>query len=146
MAIEPDESQLAAMAASAGGPDDGPVLMLNLHRYRERAAYEADPPTGGAREVSGREAYARYGAVAAAVLERVGGRILWYARADQTVIGGDEARYDDVIAVWYPSRSAFLALVGAPEIQMARADRAAGLELATLICCDPAPEPPPDGS
>lgn len=144
MAVEPEESQLAAIAASANGPDDGPVLMLNLHRYRARAAYEGDPPAGGGRDVSGREAYARYGTVATTVLERVGGRILWYARADQTVIGGEEERYDDVIAVWYPSRSAFLALVGAPEIQVARVDRAAGLEQATLICCEPAPEPSPD--
>ena len=145
MAIEPEESQLAAIAGSAGGPEDGPVLMLNLNRYRERADYESEPPAGGGRDVSGRDAYARYGAVAARVLERVGGRILWYARAEQTVIGGDQERSEDVIAVWYPSRSAFLELAGAPEIQEARVDRAAGLDRATLICCDPAPAPGPDG-
>ncbi len=81
MPIEPDQQQLAEIAAGAGGSDDRPVVMLNLNRYRDRDAYESEPPGGGSAEVSGREAYARYGAVATAVLDRVGARILWYAQA-----------------------------------------------------------------
>ena len=46
--------------------------MLNLNRYRERAAYEDAVAGRRAAEVSGREAYARYGVVAQAMLERVG--------------------------------------------------------------------------
>jgi uncharacterized protein (DUF1330 family) len=141
MAIEPDQGQLAEIATRAGGGADGPVVMLNLNRYRERAAYDEDPPAGGSSDVGGREAYARYGAVAAAVLERVGGKILWYAQVQQTVIGDASDRHDEVIAVWYPSRSAFLALVADPSILAARADRAAGLERAALICCDSGAEP-----
>lgn len=141
MPIEPDEQQLAAIAERAGGAADGPVLMLNLNRYRERAAYDTDPPGGGSANVGGRDAYARYGEVAAAVLARVGGRILWYTQAQGTVIGDHSDRYDEVIAVWYPSRSAFVALATAPEILAARADRAAGLERAALICCDSGAEP-----
>ena len=37
MAIEPDAQQFAEVAALAGGDADGPVVMLNLNRYRERA-------------------------------------------------------------------------------------------------------------
>lgn len=140
MAIEPDQEQLAEVGAIAGGDDDGPVVMLNLNRYRERAAYEGEPPGGGSAEVSGHEAYARYGAVAQSVLERVGGRILWFANSEATVIGDDSDRYDEVIAVWYPSRSAFLGLATAPEIMPALADRRAGLERAALICCESGPE------
>ncbi len=69
MAVEPDEQQFAELGAIAGGPDDGPLVMLNLNRYRDRAAY------------------GRYGAVAAAVLERLGGRVLWHAAVNGTVIG-----------------------------------------------------------
>ena len=93
--------------------------MLNLNRYRDR------------------EAYMRYGEVAAAVLERVGGRILWHTEAQLTVIGDDSDRYDEVIAVWYPSMAAFSALATDPEILAARAHRVAGLERAALICCEP---------
>ena len=120
MAVEPDARQLAEVAAVAGGADDGPVVMLNLNRYRDR------------------EAYLRYGVVALAVLERVGGRILWQTESQRTVIGDDSDRYDEVIAVWYPSMAAFASLVGDPDILEARAHRVEGLERAALICCDPA--------
>ena len=66
--------------------------MLNLNRYRDR------------------EAYYRYAAVATTVLERVGGKVLWHAQAQGTVIGDQSDVYDEVIAVWYPSAAAFIAL------------------------------------
>jgi hypothetical protein len=75
------------------------------------------------------------------VLERVGGRILWHAPALSTVVGEDAERYDDVIAVWYPSAAAFISLATDPEILEARADRIDGLERAALIRCDAASEP-----
>jgi uncharacterized protein (DUF1330 family) len=123
MAVEPDERQFLAIATRADDAGDGPVVMLNLNRYRDR------------------DAYMRYGEVAAAVLERVGGRILWYTRSSLTVIGDEDDRYDEVIAVWYPSVAAFAALATDPEILGARAHRVAGLERSTLICCEPGDYP-----
>ena len=113
--VEPSEETLAELEAAAGGSDDGPCVMLNLHRYRDR------------------EAYYRYGAVAARVLKRVGGRVVWYAQGSGVVIGGPDDDYDEVIAAWYPSLAAFLELARDPEIQTVRADREAGLERAALI-------------
>jgi uncharacterized protein (DUF1330 family) len=141
MAIEPSEEQFREIAAVAGTDADGPKVMLNLNRYRSRAAYEGAAPGGASIDVSGHEAYLRYGAVASAVLERVGGRILWFARSERTAIGDDSDRYDEVIAVWYPSLAAFVALATDPELLAARAHRVAALERAALICCDAAPEP-----
>ena len=89
--------------------------MLNLNRYRDR------------------EAYGRYAIVAQRVLEKVGGRVLWYAPAQATVVGGDAETYDEVIAVWYPSAAAFLALATDPETLEARQHRIDGLERAALI-------------
>jgi uncharacterized protein (DUF1330 family) len=141
MAVEPDQDQMAEVAALAGGEGDGPVVMLNLNRYRERAEYEGDPPGGESPDVSGREAYLRYGAVASAVLERVGGRILWHTEANGTVIGGDSEVYDEVIAVWYPSVAAFAALATDSETLAARAHRLAALERATIIRCASGTQP-----
>lgn len=141
MPIEPDAEQFAAVAALAGGDADAPVVMLNLNRYRERAGYDGAPPGGASSEVSGREAYARYGAVATRVLERVGGRILWHTGAKWTVIGDESDRFDDVIAVWYPSIAAFAALATDAEIMEARAHRVAALERAALVCCESGAEP-----
>ncbi len=136
MPIEPDQRQFAEVAALAGGEADGPVVMLNLNRYRERAAYEEDVPGGAPADVSGHEAYLRYGAAASAVLDRLGGRILWHAECKRTVIGDDTDRYDEVIAVWYPSLAAFKALATDPHLLAARPHRVAALERAALICCE----------
>lgn len=136
MPVEPDARQFAEIAALAGTDADGPVVMLNLNRYRERADYGGDAPGGAPSDVSGQEAYMRYGAVASAVLVRVGGRVLWATQSTRTVIGDESDRYDDVIAVWYPSLAAFTALATDPEILAARAHRLAGLERAALVCCE----------
>jgi uncharacterized protein (DUF1330 family) len=127
MPVEPDEQQLAEMTGIAGSGADGPLVMLNLNRYRDR------------------EAYYRYAAVAATVLERVGGKVLWHAQAQGTVIGDGSDIYDEVIAVWYPSAAAFVALVTDPELLAVRDDRASGLERAALIRCAGASEPILDG-
>ena len=121
MAVEPDERQFAELSELAASPDDGPLVMLNLNRYRDR------------------DSYARYGEVATRVLERVGGKILWHAAVHGAVVGEDA--YDDMIAVWYPSAAAFLALASDPEILAARDDRLAGLERAVLLRCDAAASP-----
>lgn len=119
MPVEPSPEQLDEIASLSRGAAE-PVVMLNLNRYR------AD---------GGREAYGRYAEVALRVLDRVGGRVLWQAPAVRTVIGDDSDRYDDVIAVWYPSLAAFVELVADSELQAARCHRVAGLERAALICC-----------
>jgi uncharacterized protein (DUF1330 family) len=114
--IEPDEQQLKALAAQAAR-DDGPVIMLNLNKYRDR------------------EEYLRYGEVALRVLARVGGRLHWHADALGTVIGDETDAYDEILAVWYPSRAAFLELATDPESLAAHHHRVAGLERAAIVCC-----------
>lgn len=123
MPVEPDERQLAEVSAIAGSRSDAPLVMLNLNRYRDR------------------EAYYRYAAVAATVLDRVGGKVLWHAPAQGTVIGDQTDVYDEVIAVWYPSAAAFIALTADSELLAVREDRATGLERAALIRCAASPEP-----
>ena len=141
MPIEPDEKQFAEIAGLAGAPADGPIVMLNLNRYRERAQYEGDVPAGLDGDVSGHEAYLRYGMVAIAALARVGGAVLWQADAKLTAVGDETDRYDEVVAVWYPSFAAFIKLATDPEILAARAHRSAGLERAALIACESGAEP-----
>lgn len=123
MPVEPSPDQIAEMQAIAEGSEDGPLVMLNLNRYRDPSAY------------------ARYGAVAQRVLKRVGGRVLWHAAIGGTVIGEGEERFDDVIAVWYPSATAFLELASDPETLAAREDRLEGLERAVILRCDAEAEP-----
>jgi hypothetical protein len=51
----------SAQAMLAGVAEDRPVVMINLLRYRERAAY---PPGSDALPCTGQEAYGRYGQAA----------------------------------------------------------------------------------
>lgn len=119
MAVEPTDEQLAALEEQAAGEEDGPIVMLNLNRYR---------PGGHERYLEG------YGSVALRVIERVGGRILWATLAPQTVIGDERDAYDEAIAVWYPSRRAFLDLVADPELRAAAEEhRREAVQRATVI-------------
>lgn len=129
--VSPEDARLAAVARQAA-TDDSPVVMLNLNRYRDRAEY---PPGTEVADVSGREAYLRYGVVALQAIESVGGRILWATDASEVVIGCDHDRYDEVVAVWYPSRAAFLSLAEYPGYLEAHVHRDAGVEQATLLAC-----------
>ena len=135
MPINPTREHLAEHSAVAGSEADGPVVMLNLNRYRPAAAYEARPAGGVDPGVTGREAYARYLEVAQRVLAREGGRVVWHATSPGTVVGEPVDRYDEIIAVYYPSLAAFLALALDPEIMEALTHRSAGLERAALIRC-----------
>jgi uncharacterized protein (DUF1330 family) len=127
--VTPTDERLADVAA-IGADDTSPVVMLNLNRYRDRAQY----PDGTVdADVSGREAYLRYGVVAYQAITSVGGEILWATDAAETVIGCDHDVYDEVVAVWYPSRTAFLALAEFPGYMEAHVHRDAAIEQAALI-------------
>jgi uncharacterized protein (DUF1330 family) len=132
--VEPD---LERLQREFTGDDDRAVVMLNLNRYRAVADY-AD---GRTEQVSGRDAYLRYGAVALAAIGSVGGRILWSTDAESVVIGCEHDRYDEVVAVWYPSRAAFLRLAEYPGYVEALAHRTAAVEQASLIACAASPTP-----
>ena len=73
--IEPTQVQLERLAASG---EDGPVMMINLLRFKEQAdGIDADDG------ITGAEAYARYGAAVQPYLEGVGGRVLLGLRRDR---------------------------------------------------------------
>lgn len=127
--VTPDPVHI--LQAFEGAPDT-PVVMLNLNRYRDVAAYEPDHPNAS-RGLSGREAYLHYGVVAQAAIAHVGGRILWAGEVGEVVIGCDHDAYDEVVAVWYPSRAAFLALPTYPGYDDAHVHREAAVAQATLL-------------
>ena len=56
------------------------------------------------------------------------------------VIGEDGDRWDEVLAVWYPSVAAFLALATDAELLAAHPHREAALERAVIVCCESGPE------
>jgi uncharacterized protein (DUF1330 family) len=122
--IDPTAGQMRRLAESAG--EQGPIVMVNLLRFREQAA----APDEG---LTGMEAYMEYAKGVTAHLERVGARILTSALCQQSVIGPEEPEWHVTVMVEYPSRAAFLEMVADADYQELSKHRTAALEDSRLI-------------
>lgn len=129
MPITPTIDQIQAVAAAG---DDGPVVMLNLLRFKDRAdgINEADGITGA-------EAYGRYAAGVPPFLQRVGGRLLQAGVAQHVFIGPEEKEWDMVLMVEYPSPAAFLTMATDPDYLEVHKHRDSALSDSRLIVCAP---------
>lgn len=128
--IDPTRESLAALA---GLPDDDPVVMLNLLRFRDAASYPDGSPHP---PCTGREAYRRYGTVAIRHVRAVGGDQIFGGSARCSIIGpADE--WDEVLLVRYPSPAAFLTMVADPDYRAAAVHRSAALADSRLIALRP---------
>jgi len=125
--VDPTPEQLTAFA---GADVTTPIVMLNLNKYRDRAAYDDPGPDD---DLSGREAYLRYGGVALRAMAEVGAQILWMAPAEQVFAGCEHEQYDEALLVWYPSRGAFLQMLGLDWYREALVHRNAALAQASVI-------------
>ena len=114
--------------------NQGPVLMLNLLRYREQANYDAGC---GELPCSGREAYERYGAKVLELVDRVGGKPCLSASALATVIAPESEQWDDMIIVRYPNVAAFKAMIFSEDYQAISFHRDAGLADSRLVITEP---------
>jgi uncharacterized protein (DUF1330 family) len=123
--IVPNLEQFQKFAAE---PTPGPVVMLNLLKFRARA--EGEPGSGA-------DAYARYGEAVTKMLAARGARVLFTGRPTQVLVGTDADLWDAIALVEYPSRAAFIEMVSSAEYQQAHAHREAGLERTALIACAP---------
>jgi uncharacterized protein (DUF1330 family) len=118
VSLYPTPEQIQTLLA---GPSDGPVVMVNLLRFRPRA----DAPDD---DVSGEEAYRRYADPMVAFVESKGGRVIWAGRVDAQVIGEGGDAFHMVGIVEYPSRQVFLEIASDPHVQAIAVHRTAGLE------------------
>jgi uncharacterized protein (DUF1330 family) len=126
--IEPTPEQLQRLTRELG--ESGPIVMINLLRYREQAAY---PQGTNATPCSGQEAYQRYAAVATRTIAEVGGRIVWMGAVKTAVIAPQGEESDDAILVQYPSRQAFVDVVSRADYQAAAFHRTAALADSRLL-------------
>ena len=81
-------------------PDDGPVTMLNMMRFRERAL------DGNG---SGWDAYLRYSALTVPMIKARGGTLPWTGDAKAVALGQQDGNSWDYLAlVYYPTVAAFI--------------------------------------
>ena len=119
-AVYPEGSQAADFFSAA---EQGPFVMVNLLKFKEKAEY-AD---GSDKDLSGREAYERYGAGVARLISALGGRIRYSGRVTGLMIGQVEDLWDAVALAEYPSLQAFQAMALSPEYHAIEHHRLAGL-------------------
>ena len=83
--------------------EEGPVVMLNLMRFRERSL-DGDG--------SGWDAYKRYSALTVPMIKARGGTLIWTGDAKAMALGGhDRDQWDYIALVTYPSVAAFLEMM-----------------------------------
>ena len=119
----------AGMQAFLAKDIEGPVSMVNLLKFKEKAEY-AD---GRETNLTGAEAYALYGQDMIQWVTSHGARHVFSGPAHHLVLGEADALWDVVAIVEYPSKEAFVQIVSAPEVAEWGVHRTAGLEGQLLI-------------
>jgi len=115
-----DPKQIAQMAEK--GPE-GPVFMVNLLKFKDKAAYEDGRET----DLTGRQAYQLYGMGVAGLLPEFGARFFFMADVTSLSLGQVEELWDEVAIAVYPDRNALLRMSTSKEWQELSVHRTAGL-------------------
>jgi uncharacterized protein (DUF1330 family) len=128
--IDPTADQVRALRDTGR---DGPVVMLNLLKFRETADYD------DGEAISGAEAYARYQHAFTVTVGAISqAEVLFEGPAEQVFIGiagTPETDWDKVLIVRYPTRGHFLAMMADPDYRAALRHRYAGLARTVLLQC-----------
>lgn len=125
-AVYPQAEQMAEALAQGSS---GPIVMVNLVKFKDRATYADGRPD----DVDGRTAYARYGEEMRGFVEARGGRLLFMGDVRSLLIGQVETLWDAVALVEYPSFDAFVQIATAPEVARFGIHREAGIAGQLLI-------------
>jgi len=111
----------------------GPVVMLNLLRYREVADYSANPELAPSEPISGEEAYRRYMEFTEPILAASGGRVRFLGSGGPWLIGPEGERWDAAMLVEQASPEAFLAFASDEAYLAGIGHRTAALEDSRLL-------------
>jgi uncharacterized protein (DUF1330 family) len=97
-------------------PDAGPVVMVNMLRLRDRAAYR------------------RYSELTMPLIKARGGTVLWAGNGEAVAYGDAQGdRWDYVVLVRYPSRAAFLDMLRSNEYAAANVEREQAVERHVIL-------------
>ena len=118
--VTPTQEQMAGFLAPG---TDGPISMVNLLKFKDKATYQDGRET----ELTGQEAYALYSRGVMKTLATVGGKLVFSGDVSRLMLGEVEDLWDTVAIAQYPSRAAMLEMMQLPEYQEISVHRSAGL-------------------
>ena len=119
-AVLPSEEQIKGFFEP--GPD-GPLYMVNLLKFKDRAEYDDGRETG----LSGIEAYGLYEAEVSKLLPEFGGYGAFFGKVERLMLGEVEELWDAVAIAVYPSRQAMLDMMQSEQMKDIAPHRSAGL-------------------
>lgn len=133
--INPNEPGAEQLQALLEIDQEGPFHFVNLLAFKKDADYPADHALASA-QLSGAEAYDKYGAVAFAQVAKRGGRLITLNYVELEVIGSS-GEWDRVATMEYQNIDAFLEMVADPDYTQSLVHRAAGLEKTIVLVTRP---------
>lgn len=116
-----DPARLSAMMEK--GPD-GPIFMVNLLKFKDKAAYDDGRPC----DLSGRDAYMIYGRAVTELLPKFGGRGIFAGDVTFLALGQVEELWDEVAIAMYPDRASMVRMSLSEEWREIAVHRSAGLK------------------
>lgn len=125
--------------ATTPADEDGPVWMVNLMKYRDKADYT----DGREANVSGQQADDLYSPLDS--LAAVGAAPVFFGDVDQQLLG-DAPIWDRVGVVKYPTRRSFIEMQSLPSFQQSHHHKEAGMQSTIVMGTQPMAVPPsPEG-
>ena len=119
--VTPNEEQINGFLKN---PEIGPISMVNLLKFKDKALYEDGRDTS----LTGEEAYGLYAAEVINLVEKYGGEFLFAGKVNRLMLGEVEEMWDSVAIAKYPNRKAMFEMTMDPEYQKIHIHRDAGLE------------------
>ncbi len=111
----------------------GPVVMLNLLRFREVADYSAAPDLAPREPISGAAAYQLYINHTLPYLQESGGEVIFFGKGGSFLIGPDDEHWDAAMLVRQRSVSDFMAFASNQAYMGGIGHRVAALEDSRLL-------------
>jgi hypothetical protein len=120
---------------------EGPVVMLNLLRFRELADYSASPELAPAAPISGAQAFDRYIRRTLPLLRESGGDLVFLGAGGSFLIGPEDEKWDMAMLVRQSSAASFLAFASHDAYLAGLGHRIAALEDSRLLPLSELPFP-----
>ena len=130
--IDPSAEQIRNLLS---GNLEGPFHFVNLIAFKEVADYPADHELAS-HQLSGADAYDKYGAVALSQVTKRGGRLITLNNIEKKVVG-DSRGWHRIATMEYRNIDAFTDMLMDPEYQAALVHRESGLEATEVLVTRP---------